>query len=77
MDNKRYTADWTELGYGAASGINSIDGYYTIASAVTATPPTYTLTATPKKTDSDCNKYTLNDQGTKGVTGTKGAALCW
>jgi len=77
MDNKRYTDDLQELGYGAASGIDSIDGYYTVASAVTATPPTFTLTATPKNSDADCAKFTLNEKGTQGVTGAKGADLCW
>jgi len=77
MDNKRYTADLKELGYGAASDVDSIDSYYTVAAAVTTTPPTFTLTATPKNADTDCAKFTLNEKGTQGVTGTKGAALCW
>jgi len=77
MDNKRYTDDLQELGYGSASGVDSIDGYYTISSAVTATPPTFTLTATPKNDDADCAKFTLTEKGTQGVTGTKGATLCW
>lgn len=79
MDNKRYTDDLQELGYGAASGIDSIDGYYLVTSVINdpSDPPAFTLTATPKNSDADCAKFTLNDKGTQGVTGTKGASLCW
>jgi type IV pilus assembly protein PilE len=77
MDNKRYASDLTELGYTVAADVDSVDGYYTVSAAVTATPPTYTLTATPKNADADCNKFTLNQLGTQGVTGTKSADLCW
>ena len=77
MDNKRYTADLSELGYASASDIDSIDQYYLVEAAVTATPPTFTLTAKPKNTDNDCNNFTLDEQGTQGVSGTKGADLCW
>ncbi|MCI0505966.1 MAG: type IV pilin protein [Gammaproteobacteria bacterium] len=77
MDNKRYTDKLKELGYAADSGVDSIDGYYTVSAAVTATPPTFTLTASPKNADADCAKFSLNQLGTQSVSGTKSADLCW
>ena len=77
MDNKRYTADLTELGYATANNVDSVDGYYSVSAAATATPPTFDLTAVPKKTDNDCKNFTLDEQGTQGVSGAKGADLCW
>ena len=77
MDNKRYTDDLKELGYGAASNIDSIDGYYKISSAVTAAPPTFTLTATPVNSDTKCANFTLDETGTQGISGTSTVDLCW
>ena len=77
MDNKRYTADLTELGYAASANVDSIDGYYNVSSAVTASPPSFTLTAVPKNTDVDCKNFTLDEQGNEGVSGPKAANLCW
>lgn len=77
MDNKRYTADLKELGYTASSSVDSIDGYYKITSAIVASPPAFTLTAVPDNSDSDCGNFTLDEKGSQGVSGSKGAALCW
>ena len=81
LDNKRYTADMTELGYGATTNIASTDGHYSISATVTASPPAYTLTAAPLNTDLYCQSLTLNSLGTQGVTGspapTQSAELCW
>jgi type IV pilus assembly protein PilE len=47
----------------------------------TATPPTFTITATPKGNqaarDTACATLTVDQAGTKGATGTSGAAGCW
>jgi len=75
MDNKSYTADLQNLGYGSASGVASIDNYYTVSAVSTAT--SFTLTATPVKADADCGNFTITEQGTQGVSGTKGASYCW
>jgi type IV pilus assembly protein PilE len=38
----------------------------------------YTITATPVKTDADCGSLTLTDTGAKGVTAANGSvANCW
>jgi type IV pilus assembly protein PilE len=43
---------------------------------------TYTATATPRTgggqtDDDDCESFTINQRGTKGVTGPSGAQTCW
>jgi len=75
MDNKTYTADLTNIGYDAATNVNSIDDFYTVAAVATAT--SFTLTATPVNSDPDCGNFTITEKGTQGVSGTKGATLCW
>lgn len=77
MDNKRYTADLQELGYDDAANVDSIDGYYTVSAAATAT--TFTLTAVPGNTDTDCANFTLTESGVQGVSGTNSAnpEICW
>ncbi len=88
MDNKRYAADLTRLGYAGATVMIDEDGavvadgsgdrIYNIAiSAVAAT--TYTLTATPQlvqaSKDSKCGNLTLSEAGVKGYSGSGGE--CW
>jgi len=50
---------------------------YTISVAVTAR--TFTLTATPVLADSKCGNLTLDDTGTKGLSGTYSGTVadCW
>ena len=76
MDNKKYTADFTKLGYSASTNIDSIDGHYTISASV-LTDIQFTLTAAPVASDTSCGSFTLNHEGTRGVTGSSGADLCW
>ena len=88
MDNKRYAANLTNLGFGAnpltiaddgmASAAGDADSVYTISlSNVTAT--TYTLTAAPlhgqASRDTDCGSLTLTQAGAKGNSA--GGADCW
>lgn len=59
---------------------NSIDGSYTISSAINLN--TYTLTATPKAgksvdSDGECTTFTLNHLNQKGITGSGTVKRCW
>jgi len=88
MDNKRFAADLTNLGFGANPFIVDDDGAGTVAgdadavysvalSNVTAT--TWTATATPVgaqlSRDTFCGNLTINQAGAKGKSG--GADNCW
>lgn len=53
---------------------NSAQNFYTVVTVRTAT--TFSLTATPVKTDAQCATFTLTNTGTKTATGTD-AARCW
>ena len=88
MDNKRFAADLTNLGFGANPFIVDDDGAGTVAgdtdavyslalSNVTAT--TWTATATPVgaqlSRDTFCGNLTINQAGAKGKSGA--ADNCW
>jgi len=88
MDNKRFAANLTRLGYAADTVMIDEDGavvadgdadriYNVSVSAVTAT--TYTLTAAPQlvqaSKDTKCGSLTLSDAGVKGYSG--GGGECW
>ena len=71
--NNTYADTAVKLGY---ANNNSSNTKYTLAiSNVSAT--TYTLTATPARTDSKCGNLSLNQAGTKGETGSGTLADCW
>ena len=88
MDNKRYTADLTELGYGASPMFvsdqgNSVpagddDAVY-VVSLVGVTPTTYMALAAPLgaqlERDGSCGTMTLNQAGTRDALG--GGDDCW
>ncbi|MDH3414219.1 MAG: type IV pilin protein [Gammaproteobacteria bacterium] len=70
-DSNLYTADLTDLGYGAATTL-SPDGHYLISSAIAGA--TFTLTATPQgpqAADAACSPMTLTHLGVKAP------AACW
>lgn len=88
VSNKAYADDLADLGYPAASFFvdksgepaatdTGGDALYTIAlDAQTAT--TFTISATPKNTqtqDTKCTKFTLNQAGQRAHTGT--GTDCW
>jgi type IV pilus assembly protein PilE len=88
MDNKRFAADMTTLGFtanpfiidddGASTVAGDIDAVYSVAlSNVTAT--TWTATATPVSgqlsRDTSCGSLTINQAGAKGKSG--GGDNCW
>lgn len=53
----------------------------TVAANNAATPPTYTVTATPTgsqaSNDTECQAVTIDHTGTKGITGAGTVATCW
>ena len=88
MDNKRYTADLTELGFaanpmfvsdqGSSVPAGDADAVY-LVSLVGVTPTTYTTLAAPLgvqlKRDGSCGTLTLNQAGTRDALG--GGNDCW
>lgn len=53
----------------------------TIPASNVAVPPSYTVTAAPigaqAASDSKCQNLTVNQAGTKGISGTGSVADCW
>ena len=86
MDNKAYTEDLTDLGYGASPLPVDSDGQpngsgeivYSIAATVDGN--TFSLTATPQgshaQRDTDCGTLTLTHTGVKSASGTA-PTNCW
>ncbi len=78
LDARAYAADMTALG---ATPPTEVSTNYTITTAGnnTATPPSYTVTATPISTgpqsSDSCGVLTLNSKGEKGHA--SGASRCW
>jgi type IV pilus assembly protein PilE len=88
MDNKRYAANLTSLGFdddtvmigddGTILTASDADRVYGVSLSV-ATATTYTLTATPQlrqsEKDSTCGNLTLTHTGAKGQSGS--GDTCW
>ena len=88
MDNKRYAANLTSLGYASDSIMVGNDGQI-VASGddgrvyglglTSSTATSFTLTATPQlkqaENDSRCGNLTLTDAGAKGHSGS--GEKCW
>lgn len=83
LDAREYAPDLATLGYTASTVPKEVSDSYDIAVAANngATPPTFTVTATPKSIqasqDTMCAMLTLNQAGTKGISGTGAVANCW
>jgi type IV pilus assembly protein PilE len=88
MDNKRYAANLTSLGYSSDSIMVSDDGHIVTASdddrvygldLTDSTATSFTLTATPQlnqaENDTRCGNLTLTDAGAKGHSGS--GEKCW
>ena len=88
MDNKRFAADLTNLGFGANPFIVDDDGASTVAGDIDAvysvalsnvTATTWTATATPVgaqlSRDTSCGNLTINQAGAKGKSGA--SDNCW
>jgi type IV pilus assembly protein PilE len=73
LDNRAYAANTGALGITAPA---SIATKYTVAITTAATPPTFTITATPtgKQALDTCGTLGLNNAGAKTASGT---GSCW
>lgn len=81
LDARQYATTMALLGY--ASIPTEVSKNYGVAVATdnTATPPTYTITATPigsqLSRDTQCANLTIDQTGAKGISGTGTPASCW
>ncbi|MBR9813740.1 prepilin-type N-terminal cleavage/methylation domain-containing protein [bacterium] len=87
-DRRSYASGLKQLGYAAdtmyVNNQNDLvsskaDALYAVAIAAGATATTYTANATPLNSqtkDTDCGTLSIDEQGAKVATGTKGVA-CW
>jgi type IV pilus assembly protein PilE len=88
MDNKRYAATLTSLGYASDSIMVGDDGQIVSSTdedriygldLTNTTATSFTLTATPQlkqaENDTSCGKLTLTDAGAKGQSGS--GKKCW
>jgi type IV pilus assembly protein PilE len=70
LDNKTYTTDMTDLGYGAATNVDTTDGYYKMtvaASAGCTIASCFTVSAVPQggQASDSCGTLTINSKGAK------------
>ena len=79
LDARQYADSLAKLNMTTPSEVSK--NYDITIDGVATTPPTYTVTATPKGTqaskDTLCKNLTINQAGTKGETGTGSVADCW
>jgi type IV pilus assembly protein PilE len=83
MQNNSFTdniSDGSPDGLGLA--VTTESGKYTIAVDLADDGQTYDATATPavgggQADDADCQNFTINQRGTKGVSGPAGVQTCW
>lgn len=78
VDRRAYATDLTALN--APTAPDSVSPHYQITMAATATPPAYTITATPinaqASRDTGCGTLTLNQAGAKTASGAAPTG-CW
>lgn len=82
LDARAYAADMATLGFPASSIPTEVSKNYNITVGnIAATPPSYTVTATPigsqLSRDTKCGALTLDQAGTKGEGGSGTVADCW
>ncbi|AMO24622.1 type IV pilin protein [Ramlibacter solisilvae] len=74
------TAQWTAVNMNVPTDV-SANYTVTVAANNAATPPTYTVTATPTGTqaskDAKCGNLTYTQAGVKGISGSGTVADCW
>ena len=83
MQNNSFTDNITDAspdGLGLPSSTET--GKYTIAVDLADDGQTYVATAAPRvgggqTDDEDCASFTINQRGTRGVTGSSGTQACW
>lgn len=73
-------AQWTAVNVALPEEIAD-DYVFTVAADNAATPPSFTITATPQggqaTSDAGCGNLTYDQAGAKGVSGSSGVASCW
>lgn len=69
---------------GAIAGFTTENGNYRVTGTIprdaALTSPNYLLTATPQAgqaDDASCGNFTIDERGTRGVSGTSDVAKCW
>lgn len=83
LDARIYAAGITTLGYTTSAIPSDVSKNYnvTVTANNAATPPSYTVTATPTGSqlsrDTLCATLTLDQAGTKGKSGSGTVADCW
>jgi type IV pilus assembly protein PilE len=85
LDARLYATSMDLLGYTTTTIPTDVSKNYgvTVSAVNTATPPTYTVTATPiagsaqATRDTKCAILTLDQAGTKGKSGTGSVDDCW
>ncbi|MDB5757695.1 MAG: pilus assembly protein PilE [Burkholderia sp.] len=81
LDARQYAGSMTTLGVTSIPTEVSSNYTVTLTADNSAAPPTYTVTATPSASqssqDAKCGTLTINESGTKGISGTGTVAACW
>lgn len=79
LDAREYATTLTLLGVSAPADVAA--NYNVTITNVSATPPTYTINATPiggqLANDTQCGTVSIDQAGTKGITGSGTVAECW
>lgn len=80
LDARQYADTVATLNYNVPADV-SRNYAITVVANNAATPPGYTLTATPtgaqQINDIDCANLTLDQSGAKGISGTASVSACW
>lgn len=81
LDARSYTATLGSGGLGMATPSDVSKNYTVSISGVAAAPPAYTVVAAPTggqaTDDTKCGSVSINQAGTKAITGTGTVAECW
>ena len=81
LDARQYATTLALLNLSTAPTEVSSNYSISISADNSATPPTYTITATPTGSqasrDTQCGNLTINQSGTKGISGTGSVDSCW
>jgi type IV pilus assembly protein PilE len=79
LDARQYAATLVLLGMAAPADVSN--NYNITITNIGATPPTYTITAVPTgsqaASDTRCGSVSIDQAGTKGITGAGTVAECW
>ena len=79
LDARQYATTLTLLGMSVPADVAA--NYNIAISGVSVTPPTYTINATPTGSqlanDTECGTVSIDQAGTKGITGTGTVTGCW